>query len=221
VKEIIRKTMVSAFRKYILPYAPFPKEDRPWCELLIVVTVKNEINNYECLYRASGTTVRQIEPGGECVGAGLILAKSLIERFYNPFMDLDELVLAACYIMFQTKKWVDGCGGKTDLIVSSYKKDFFGGISNREIESLEQQFEESEDSVNLLVTDLLNPNRTPERIEMLISHTRKSGEKAIQKIYPDGSRLLETLRRFAPQRPQPPAAAQSISQTSKDQGDDQ
>ena len=204
VRDIIQNVMSSSFKRYIVPYAAFPKEDRPWCDLLIVVTVKNEANNYDCLFRASGTTVRSIEPGGECVGTGLILAKSLIERFYNPFMDLDELVLAACYIMFQTKKWVDGCGGKTDLLVASYKKDFFGGIASRDIESIEQQFEQCEESVNLLITDLLNPNRTSDRIESLISHAKMDGENGLKRLYPEGSQLLKTLKRLAPERPTPP-----------------
>jgi 20S proteasome alpha/beta subunit len=154
VRDIIQQEVSASFKRYILPYASFPKDDRPWCDLLIVVTVKNEVNNYECLYRASGTTVREIKFGGDCVGSGLILAKSLMERFCDSFMDLDELVLAIIYVMFQTKKWVDGCGGKTDIVVSSYKRDMFGGFSSNDIEALERQFESCEDTV------VVHPART-------------------------------------------------------------
>ncbi len=203
VRDIIQKEISSSFERYIAPYAAFLRDDRPGCDLLIVVTVKNEVNNYECLFKASGTTVRQIEFGGDCVGSGLLLAKSLLERFCNSFMDLDELVLAICYVMYQTKKWVDGCGGNTDLIVSSHKRDLFGGIASPDIESLERQFESCEDTVNLLLTDLVNPNRTDEWIEWRISHAKKGRELAVNALYGEGSRLLATLKRMATNGPIP------------------
>lgn len=215
VRDIIQQEMSSSFRRYIAPYAAFPRDDRPACDLLIVVAVKNEVNNYECLFKASGTTVRQIEFGGDCVGSGLILAKSLMERFCNSFMDLDELTLAMCYVMFQTKKWVDGCGGNTDLIVASYQRDLFSGISSRDIELLEKQFELSEETINLLLTDLVNPNKTNEWMEWRISHARKDRERTIKELYGEGSRLLEMLKRMARNRPIP--SMPSVPQTSSGQ----
>lgn len=197
VLAIIQKEMSSSFRTYIVPYAAFPKDDRPWCDLLIAVTVKNKVNNYDCFYRATGTTVREIEPGGECVGTGLILAKSLIERFYDPFMGLDDLVLAACYIMYQTKKWVDGCGGKTDLLVASYKKDFFGSISNRDIGALERQFERCESSANLLLTNLLNPNVIPEEKKRLVDNVRTLSDDASMALFSADSRFRQILKDLA------------------------
>jgi len=213
IRDIIQNEISSSFERYIAPYAAFSRDDRPACDLLIVVTVKNEVNNYECLFKASGTTVRQIEYGGDCVGSGLILAKSLLERFCNSFMDLDELVLAICYVMFQTKKWVVGCGGNTDIVVSSYKRDLFGNIATPDIESLERQFETCEDTVNLLLTDLVNPNRSDEWIEWRISRARKDRERVVKALYGEGSRLFETLKRMATSRPIP--AKPSVSQTSK------
>jgi 20S proteasome alpha/beta subunit len=116
VKEVIRKAMVSAFLKYLRPYASFPKDDRPWCELLVVVSVKNEVNEYESLFKVSGVTVREITYGAECIGSGLILAKSLIERFYSSFINMDQAILAACYVMYQTKS---GPMGVEETLISS------------------------------------------------------------------------------------------------------
>jgi 20S proteasome alpha/beta subunit len=209
VRDIIQQEISSAFERYIAPYAAFPRDDWPGCDLLIVVTVKNEVNNYECLFKASGTTVRQIEFGGDCVGSGLILAKSLMERFCSSFMDLDELVLAMCYVMFQTKKWVEGCGGNTDLIVSSFSRDLFGGISSRDIESLEEQFESCEITTNLLLTDLLNPHKTDEWIEWRISHAKEDRERAIKALYGVESRLLSMLKRMTKNKPIPSKPSES------------
>lgn len=202
LREIIRKTMHSAFLKYIRPYAAFPREERPGCDLLVAVSVKNEVNDYECLFKASGTVVRKIEYGAECVGTGLILAKSLIERFYSSFMDLDEAVLAVCYIMHHTKKWVDGCGGTTDLLVSSTKKDFFWNVGSVDISNLEKQFEKCEETVNSLILNLLNPNFR-DRIDMLMSRAKTEGERARNDLYGSDSRFAEILKRFAADREPP------------------
>jgi 20S proteasome alpha/beta subunit len=199
VRDIIQNDMSESFRKYILPYAPFPKDDRPWCELLILVTVSNGVSEYECLFRASGTIVREINLHAECIGSGLILAKSLIERFYHMGMNLDEVVLAACYIMYRTKKWVDGCGGKTDIVISSKKNQFFGGIAGYEIEELERQFEQFEESVNWLMTDLINPNRSLKEVAGVLVRAKESGMRSRKALYGKYERLLDTLKKFAPE----------------------
>ncbi len=194
VQEIIRVTIASSFEKYIAPYAQFPKDDRPWCDLLTVVSVSNEINNYDCLFRVSGTTVRLVERA-ECVGSGLLLAKSLIERFYHPFMDLDELMLAACYIMYQTKKWIDGCGGNTDLMVFSAKRNILAGLSGGEAEGMEKEFEKLV-MVDHLLFELLNPNFLPEDVEDAISRVRSEASKACGRLYRDGAPLRELFRKL-------------------------
>lgn len=211
VKAIIQNTMADSFTKYIRPYASFPKDDRPWCELLVAVSVKNEVNEYECLFKVAGTTAREVTFGAECIGSGLILAKSLIERFYNSFMSMDEALLAACYIMHQTKKWVDGCGGNTDLLISSVRKhNIFTTIGSRDIERVEEQFEICEEPINTLIVALLNPNRDPQFIKKLTSVAAKHSSKALKEIYPSHSRLGEILKRFNPTKP-------SGSRKSKDQ----
>ena len=198
VKEIIQHAMADSFARYIRPYASFPKDDRPWCELLVAVSVKNEVNEYECLFKASGTTAREVTYGAECIGSGLILAKSLIERFYSSFMDMDEAILAVCYVMYQTKKWVDGCGGNTDLLVSSVRKqDLFTTIGSRDIERVEKQFEVCEGPINSLIVGLLNPNRAPQDIDRLTSIATEHSSKALQEIYPSQSRLAAILKLFA------------------------
>jgi hypothetical protein len=128
-----------------------------------------------------------------------LLAKSLTERFYHMGMALDEMVLAVCYIMYQTKKWVDGCGGKTDIVISSKKKHFFGGIAGYEIEELERQFEHFEESVNWLITDLINPNRSLKEVNKALARARQNGAQARTALYGKYGRFLETLKEFAPE----------------------
>jgi 20S proteasome alpha/beta subunit len=194
VRDIIQQEMSSSFRQYIIPYASFP--DRPSCELLILVSVDNDVNNYECLFKARDTTVREIQYEGACVGAGIIIAQSLFERLCTSFMELDELVLAICYVMFQAKKSVIGCGGKTDLIFSASKQHIFGGVSSIDIGLLERQFDSCEETVNHLILDMVNPNCTEELFDQWISHARTDRDRSLKALYGDGSELHKLLRKI-------------------------
>jgi len=196
VRDLIQEVISDCFIKFIVPYAPFPSGERPSIELLIAVLVDNEANNYQVLYKASGNTVREISPGADCIGTGLILAKSLIERFYSPFMNLDEMVLAACYIMFQTKKWVDGCGGKTDIVIASYQKQCFSGISSGDVESLEKHFDDSDEWLRILLIDFANPNADPMNTQKIVALARSQSEKSLEKMLSSGSRLPDLLKRL-------------------------
>jgi hypothetical protein len=159
LREIIQNTFIRFFNTSI---AVYPRDERPWVDLLIAVGVLNDANNYDVLLKASGTTVRIVEPGGECVGTGMIFGKSLIEKFYSPFLDLDDLFVVACYIVFEAKKWVDGCGGNTDLLIASYKNKKFGFVSSADIKRLEDAFEEFDQRIDRLLAPFSNVNRPDE-----------------------------------------------------------
>ena len=107
-------------------------------------------------------------------------------------------------------------GGKTDLLVSSNKKEFFGNVGSMDIELLEKQFEICEGPVNSLIINLLNPNYGRERLDNLMSIARACGDKAIGNVYPEGSRLSDILKRFANEIPKPPSKP-SKPQTSEGQ----
>lgn len=191
--DLIQRELSSSFKMYIQPYAAFPSNERPYCDLLILVSVDNPLNNYECLFRATGTTVREISYGGACVGSGMILGQSLLERLCNSFMELDELVIALCYIMLRVKKGVPGCGGNTDLIFSSRKSKLFGAIASYDIEALERQLDSGENAVDQILTGLVNPNCDDDEFERRISNAREVRNRAMTSLFGVGSNLRETL----------------------------
>lgn len=152
-KTLIEEAFLKFFKKHLLPY---PQNERPFVELLIAIQCHH--NRY--LLKASGTTVRNLDPGispgADCIGSGVMLGHSLIEKLYNPFIDLDDLIIVACYIVFQAKKWVDGCGGNTDLLVLTDK--LRTGMSSNEIEALEKLFGQYDQACGHLLTAIANPN---------------------------------------------------------------
>jgi hypothetical protein len=200
---IIEKTMLQFFDTSIRPWARFPRDDRPAMpDLLIAIGVSNDVEQGDFLFRASPTTVRQIHPGAECIGIGSLVAKSLIERLYSPFSDLDDLILAACYMMYHAKRWTDGCGGNTDMIVSSVKNDRFGGVFNTsQIRKSEEAFDEFDEHMRLLLSPFANANVNNSDFRKKI---RDIQERLIEirKKSPLAS-IAETLKEFRPKKPLP------------------
>lgn len=152
-KHLISDACVEFFNRHLLPY---PKPERPFVEHL--VAIQSHHNRY--LLKVSGNIVLDLDPsistGAACIGSGALLASSLIERFYDRFSELDDLVIVSCYVIFQAKRWVDGCGGNTDLLVLTDRLRF--GLSSEDIEHLEELFQEYDDQCGRLLTAIANPN---------------------------------------------------------------
>ena len=72
VRTMLQDTWKKFFQDCIVPYAAYPRDDRPSVDLLIGIGIKNERVNWQGLFKASGTTIRQIdeEGGADCIGSG-------------------------------------------------------------------------------------------------------------------------------------------------------
>ncbi|HTR23336.1 MAG TPA: hypothetical protein VMI10_05085 [Terriglobales bacterium] len=162
-RKVIENTFRDFFRKNIGPYAAFPRDDRPAVDLLIALYAHQE----HVLLKASGSTVREVVATADCIGTGSIFAKSLIEKFYSPFMHLDEVAIAAAYIMYQVEKYEINCGGPTDLYVVSPKINYFGRIPPVSLAELEPSFQEFDDSVRSLV-GFVNCNMSDDDVKRII-----------------------------------------------------
>jgi 20S proteasome alpha/beta subunit len=197
-EDVIQEIISDSFEQYVVPYATFPAGDRPSYDLLIAIAIKNRVMNYQTLFKATGTTVREISNEATCVGTGVAHAKGLIQRLYSHFMELDEMILVALYVIYESKKWSDFCGGRTSLIVFSHKHNFFGSIPSGMIVPMEERFEEfGQDLGNLLVA-LLNPNVSDEEIVTLVDPIRIKRKEVIEELCRSDRRFGAILKTFAP-----------------------
>ncbi len=114
IEQILRDSLVESFNQCVTPYASFPSDQHPNADLLIGV----QFSAATSLYRGTGTTLRRV-CGPEVVGAGVVLAKALTAQFFDPTMSLVQAGIVALYILHQTKTWVDGCGGNSDILLLS------------------------------------------------------------------------------------------------------
>lgn len=132
----IKDTLLELFRKCIQPYASYPFEDRPVAQLLIGIQSKGAVN----LYKWRGTLFRRFDTP-ECVGAGIALGKSLTAQFFQQQLPLKQAALIAIYILHQAKKWVDGCGGNSDIVLLYEQELKWARVPTSDVESLEKHFE--------------------------------------------------------------------------------
>jgi len=136
LQKVIKETLKSVFVDTVQPYASFPVEDRPSATLLIGVQSEGVVG----LYKSNGLVFRRMDTP-ECVGMGIALGKSLTAQFFRKEQSLKEAGLTAIYILHQVKKWVDGCGGNSDIILLSQEKLAWARIPTDEVKILETNFD--------------------------------------------------------------------------------
>jgi hypothetical protein len=199
----IQDAVMAFFNTSLLPY---PKDERPFVDLLIGISIHNERCEYETLFKASGTTVREIDPGegslgAECLGLGLILAKSLIERLYGPFLNLDELLLTAAFIIFQAKRFVDGCGGETDLVILS--KHICRTVPRRDIAQLEKYFQKFDEWTGDLVHQFSNITISDTKIRTELRRRQKYILELRQELFKADLDVFKILKEIKEHRERP------------------
>ena len=194
-KLLMEGALVDFFTRFLLPY---PHHERPPVELL--VAVQSFQNRY--LYKASGNILRSLDPGvsegAACIGSGALLAKSLMERLYNPFLELADLVTIACYVTYQAKRWVDGCGGNTDLYVMTDK--YRMGVRSDDIEAMETLFARYDSLYDALLTASINPHATNSTISLLIARLRSELIQGRKKLMSEQPELREFYKKIRKQR---------------------
>lgn len=94
-------------------YGLYPNHERYLdLQLLVVIRMAAGLG----LYKIVGATCAPIT-AYECIGSGMVIARSVASNLYNRAMDRREAIHLASYVLGQAKKHSDGCGGRTQMIV--------------------------------------------------------------------------------------------------------
>jgi 20S proteasome alpha/beta subunit len=145
--KVFKNTHLQSFRNHVVPYAAFPKDDRPYMDLLIGLHIKvggrvTGAHPFRTeLFKANGTTVKRVNKA-ECIGTGIVLAQSLVDQFFDSSLNLVQTGLLAVYVLRQTKRWAQYCGGKTDIAILSNTEKELHTIPTDKLKSLERHFDE-------------------------------------------------------------------------------
>src|SRR5439155_1376653 len=106
--DAIKEVMKEVREESILPFAA---DQQPWLHLLIGAACRGA----STIYKATPRAVVRID-SHECVGAGIVQAKALLDRFYDRRLSRLEMEVFAIYIMRLVKKYVPSVDGYTDIV---------------------------------------------------------------------------------------------------------
>jgi len=136
IEEVLRESLVDTFNRHIAPWSQFPVNERPDTPDLLIGL---QYPAATLLYRANGTTFTRMHES-QCVGTGVVLAKSLIASLFDYGLSITQGWLIALYVLYQAKTWVDGCGGNSDILLLSNRNLKITRIPTTEVTEMEQHF---------------------------------------------------------------------------------
>jgi 20S proteasome alpha/beta subunit len=146
----LEEKLLAFFGKYVLPWAPFPANDRPRVELLMGITMRGEAG--QGLYHYGGTAFHRVS--SHSIGAGMLVADDLIANYCFGNHSITDLVKLAIFVLSKAKRQVDGCGGVTNILL--IKDGSFTLCKNEEIEAMEKELMRKElDSIAHLKKQIL------------------------------------------------------------------
>ena len=170
VYSVLQAAQRDFFQTFILPFAAYPDNERPTVDLLIAIRAGNQ----QRLFKAYRNTIREVEWNVDCLGMGLIMARSLVERLYDPFCHLDEAVLTAIYIIMLVKDYVPDCGGQTDLFVMARdRKKYSGMVTGSKIEPVESLFKHFDAINRSTLVEFANSNLSEREFEKSLTAAKK------------------------------------------------
>lgn len=136
IEETLRESLVSTFNRHVAPWSQFAEAERPITPDLLIGL---QFPAATLLYRAGGTTLRRVYES-QCVGTGVVLAKSIMAKMFQPGFSIAQGWLIALYTLYQAKTWVDGCGGNSDIVLLSNRDRKITRIPTSDITEMEQHF---------------------------------------------------------------------------------
>ena len=142
VCEAIEKSIEETYRHYGTIYQPGYMPD---AELIYGV----KMNGSSRLFTAHGPEVNRQEK--YCIGGvGTYLGGFLAERMYTEGLTVQQCVILAAYILFQTKEHVNGCGGESHIAV--LREDGPSGkVDSQRVESITKNLERADAELGTLL----------------------------------------------------------------------
>jgi len=122
------------------------------------------------LLRSKGKML--VDADFECLGVGdSSVIRYFIETFVNERMGLDHLLPLCVYIMEQAKKYIEGCGGKTDVLYT-FGNRLVGRLYATS--KIAAETERIEQHLQRLFQSFYDPGKTDAALARDLEYVRKS-----------------------------------------------
>lgn len=201
----------------------YPKEDRPLAHILFAILTDDSNPR---LFRAMGPIINEVESYA-FVGYGLELGTFLAENFRPDTVDIEEDVSAALFILENAKKYVDSCGGDTQiaaLMIDGSISTLWSTSTSR----LAEGFSDIAKDMYSLFGEAINLERSPQDFSLSarwaireIRRTRERLKKRVPTRIKTSREIKESCTQLFTKKEWPatkgPITMQSDSQMSEDQ----
>ena len=151
------KVLLHKVLDRLLPQPYYPK-DVSDVELLLAVRE----NNHTHLFSVYDNVFSE-KKDFECIGSGVVTGRSMFQRYYRRSHTLFESYIVAAYVLHHAKRWVDGCGGKSDIFLLPDSSKTVTRLGSEEVEKLESYFDDLDAALLPLLTacplETINDNR--------------------------------------------------------------
>jgi hypothetical protein len=176
---------------------------RPEAEILFAIYVQKQpvdygeekfiLENPVSLYRASGPIISRIESFG-FVGVGGELGHYLAEHI-RTMDDIENDIGTGLYILANAKKYVDGCGGPTQLAVLMIDGSIHT-ISAHDASSLEDGISKISAEVHYLLSSVLDVRMNKTEINATARNTAKEIQVIRSEMHSSAKRWIRVPRRL-------------------------
>ncbi|MBZ5663396.1 MAG: hypothetical protein LAO30_02220 [Acidobacteriia bacterium] len=129
------KVLLHGVLDRLFPQPYYPKND-PEVELLLAVRENQQTHLFVVFDNVFAESTEY-----DCVGSGVVLAKSMLQQHWKRSYSLVEAYIVSAYVLYHAKRWVDGCGGKSDIFLLPNGTENVTRLGTDEIKSLESYFE--------------------------------------------------------------------------------
>lgn len=146
------KVLLHGVLDRLFPLPHYPK-DVADVELLIAAR-EHGCSHLICTHDNVFAEIKQFE----CIGSGVITGRSLFQRYYRRNHTLIEAYIIAAYALHHAKRWVDGCGGNSDIFLIPKDTKTVTRLGSDEVAKLEAYFDGLDEALKpLLIACPLDP----------------------------------------------------------------
>ena len=126
----VASTLTRECRDIHEQYCHAFRDEGLYLQLLVVF---RQLNTKLAMYKVLGPSVAPfLSSGVECIGVGTPLALSVIVPLYLPSTTTSQAARIGFYALCQVKKFVEGCGGQTEMVTFREDKAVRGYIPHSE-----------------------------------------------------------------------------------------
>ena len=140
------KVLLHGVLDRLFPQPYYPKSDSE-VELLLAVREHNATHLFVVMDNVFAESTEY-----DCIGAGVVLAKSMFQQRWKRSHSLVEAYIISAYILYHAKRWVDGCGGNSDIFLLPNDSTTVTRLPSSEIEILEAYFDDLDAALRPILT---------------------------------------------------------------------